>query len=84
MHPVVPHRSHSLSLPDEARFVLSRGLHLEDDGDNVDQTPIHNPYPSKMIPPLNFAMVSDGIYRSGYPNQKNFAFLRTLRLKSVL
>lgn len=23
-----------------------------------------------LIPPLNFAMVSSGIYRSGYPNKK--------------
>ena len=37
-----------------------------------------------LIPPLNFAMVSKGVYRSGYPNKKNFAFLRKLGLRSIL
>jgi len=37
-----------------------------------------------LIPPLNFAMVADGIYRSGYPSKKNHQFLKTLGLKSIL
>ncbi|KAI9179022.1 tyrosine-protein phosphatase siw14 [Blastocladiella emersonii ATCC 22665] len=37
-----------------------------------------------LVPPLNFAMVASGVYRSGYPNRKNFAFLRTLGLKSIV
>mmetsp|Transcript_8112 Transcript_8112/g.11170 ORF Transcript_8112/g.11170 Transcript_8112/m.11170 type:complete len:221 (-) Transcript_8112:116-778(-) len=37
-----------------------------------------------LIPPTNFAMVAKGVYRSGYPNAKNFAFLKKLRLKSIL
>lgn len=37
-----------------------------------------------LIPPLNFAMVAKGVYRSGYPNTKNFAFLKKLGLKSIL
>lgn len=37
-----------------------------------------------IVPPLNFALVSDGIYRSGYPNKKNYEFLKSLDLKSVL
>uniref|UniRef100_V5F2I9 Protein tyrosine phosphatase n=1 Tax=Kalmanozyma brasiliensis (strain GHG001) TaxID=1365824 RepID=V5F2I9_KALBG len=37
-----------------------------------------------IVPPLNFAMVSRGIYRSGHPNERNFEFLRRLNLKSVL
>ena len=37
-----------------------------------------------IVPPLNFALVADGIYRSGYPNKKNFEFLSRLNLKSVL
>ena len=36
------------------------------------------------IPPMNFAMVQKGIYRSGYPNQKNHKFLSKLQLKSIL
>ena len=37
-----------------------------------------------VIPPLNFALVQKGVYRSGYPNERNFPFLVRLRLKSVL
>eukprot|EP00833_Pecoramyces_ruminatium_P005478 jgi/Orpsp1_1/1179510/evm.model.c7180000069601.2 len=29
-------------------------------------------------------MVSKGIYRSGFPNTKNFAFLKKLKLKSIM
>ncbi|KNC97528.1 uncharacterized protein SPPG_07004 [Spizellomyces punctatus DAOM BR117] len=37
-----------------------------------------------VVPPLNFAMVAPGVYRSGYPNKKNFPFLKKLRLKSIM
>ena len=37
-----------------------------------------------LIPPLNFAMVDKGVYRSGYPNMKNLPFLQKLRLRSVV
>eukprot|EP01052_Picozoa_sp_SAG31_P021811 SAG31_NODE_1705_length_7491_cov_3.705222_4_plen_178_part_00 len=37
-----------------------------------------------MIPPANFCMVARGIYRSGYPNHRNFGFLKTLRLRSIV
>lgn len=38
-----------------------------------------------LVPPLNFELVAlGGLYRSGHPNERNFSFLRTLGLKSVL
>ena len=37
-----------------------------------------------LIPPLNFAMVCPGVYRSGYPNSKNFPFLEQLNFKSIV
>ncbi|CAK9182292.1 unnamed protein product [Ilex paraguariensis] len=36
------------------------------------------------IPPLNFAMVDNGIFRSGFPDYPNFAFLQTLGLRSII
>lgn len=36
------------------------------------------------VPPLNFAMVDNGIFRSGFPNAANFSFLQSLRLRSIL
>ena len=37
-----------------------------------------------IIAPINFSQISPGVYRSGYPNKKNFPFLQRLKLKSVL
>ncbi|OQU76031.1 hypothetical protein SORBI_3010G079000 [Sorghum bicolor] len=37
-----------------------------------------------LVPPLNFAMVDDGIFRSGFPDTSNFRFLKTLNLRSIV
>jgi hypothetical protein len=37
-----------------------------------------------LIPPENFNMVSEYIYRSSFPKKKHFTFLKKLGLKSVL
>lgn len=39
---------------------------------------------ASFIPPLNFAMVEKGVYRSGFPNHANFPFLKTLKLRSII
>src|SRR5205814_977716 len=31
-----------------------------------------------LVPPLNFAMVMPGVYRSGYPNARNHSFLTSI------
>ena len=36
------------------------------------------------VPPLNFSLVEDGIYRSGHPVPINFPFLKTLNLKTII
>jgi tyrosine-protein phosphatase OCA1 len=37
-----------------------------------------------LIPPLNFGMVEDDLYRSGEPNVLTFPFLETLHLRTVV
>lgn len=37
-----------------------------------------------LVPPLNFAMVMPGVYRSGYPNGRNHSFLRSLGVRTVV
>ncbi|GLJ40145.1 hypothetical protein SUGI_0822770 [Cryptomeria japonica] len=37
-----------------------------------------------LIPPFNFSMVDNGVYRSGFPNTINFPFLETLHLRSII
>ena|ERR1051325_7004355 len=41
-------------------------------------------YEEELIPPDNFSMVSNWVYRSSFPKKKNFAFLKKLGLKSIL
>lgn len=35
-------------------------------------------------PPINFSMVDEGIFRSGFPQPPNFPFLKTLQLRSII
>ncbi|XVF75259.1 hypothetical protein PTKIN_Ptkin13bG0173100 [Pterospermum kingtungense] len=36
------------------------------------------------VPPLNFAMVDTGVFRSGFPDSANFSFLQSLGLRSII
>ncbi|NP_001130476.1 tyrosine specific protein phosphatase family protein [Zea mays] len=67
----------------------------EDDGDAMPQPSSYAVLPRRegelvsaeellLVPPLNFAMVDHGVYRSGFPDASNLPFLETLRLRSVL
>eukprot|EP00455_Lapot_gusevi_P033218 TRINITY_DN362_c0_g2_i1.p1 TRINITY_DN362_c0_g2~~TRINITY_DN362_c0_g2_i1.p1 ORF type:complete len:192 (-),score=15.02 TRINITY_DN362_c0_g2_i1:381-956(-) len=64
-------------------------MSYSDDDDEPESKRRHGPTgllgPEKMIiPPLNFSVVFQGIYRSGYPHPRNFEYLRTIGLKSIL
>ncbi|XP_030971015.1 tyrosine-protein phosphatase DSP5-like isoform X2 [Quercus lobata] len=37
-----------------------------------------------LLPPSNFSMVEDAIFRSGFPQPHNFPFLDTLNLRSII
>lgn len=37
-----------------------------------------------LIPPPNFGMVEDGLYRSGQPNELSYPFLERLHLKTIV
>lgn len=36
------------------------------------------------VPPLNFSLVEDGIYRSGFPMPINYQYLEQLKLKTII
>ena len=38
----------------------------------------------KLIPPINFAPVENGVYRSGQPSAINLDFLRELKLNTIV
>ncbi|KAI1163137.1 tyrosine phosphatase family-domain-containing protein [Nemania serpens] len=35
-------------------------------------------------PPVNFAIVSEGLYRSGYPQAQDYPFMQSLKLKTIV
>jgi tyrosine-protein phosphatase SIW14 len=37
-----------------------------------------------VTPPINYSMLCPGVHRSGYPTKRNFTFLQTLRLRSIM
>eukprot|EP01132_Coremiostelium_polycephalum_P006599 gene6599-8168_t len=37
-----------------------------------------------LIPPFRFAIVEEGLFRGSYPTEKNFRFLRRLKLKTIV
>ncbi|XP_004140125.1 tyrosine-protein phosphatase DSP1 isoform X2 [Cucumis sativus] len=52
--------------------LLSNGTDYNNAGDDL------------FVPPLNFAVVDTGIFRSGFPDSSNFSFLQTLGLRSII
>lgn len=50
----------------------------------MDSLGVYSPNLDLVIPPPNFAMVSPGVYRSGYPNVVNHSFLKSLQLKTLI
>ena len=72
------------------RIHASRPIPPETPGTPLVPQPLYLPPPAlpaveeDLVPPENFALVSPGVYRCGFPLKKNFAFLETLRLKTVL
>lgn len=52
--------------------------------ENVYSLPKEVALDEPLLPPQNFAIVSSFVYRSSFPTRKNFPFLRSLGLKSVL
>jgi tyrosine-protein phosphatase OCA1 len=36
------------------------------------------------IPPQNFGMIEENLYRSAQPNELNFPFLEKLRLRTII
>mmetsp|Transcript_13090 Transcript_13090/g.15883 ORF Transcript_13090/g.15883 Transcript_13090/m.15883 type:complete len:223 (+) Transcript_13090:173-841(+) len=42
------------------------------------------PQKKLLIPPLNFSLVNKGVYRSGYPNKRNFDFLETIGVRTFI
>jgi len=72
------------------RIYASRQPPPETPGTPTVPQPLYLPPPAMpaveedLVPPENFSLVSAGVYRCGFPMKKNFRFMETLRLKTVL
>ncbi|KAF7826262.1 putative tyrosine-protein phosphatase DSP4 isoform X1 [Senna tora] len=69
---VVDDHHHHLSRPVSSDAGAADGCDEVEDGEDF------------FIPPLNFSMVDNGIFRSGFPEPANFSFLQTLGLRSII
>lgn len=56
----------------EENMISATGKETDRDGEEL------------FLPPLNFSMVDYGVFRSGFPDTANFAFLQTLGLRSIV
>jgi len=72
------------------RIYASQQPRPQTPGTPVIPQPLYLPPPAlpaaeeDLVPPENFSVVSNGVYRSGFPMKKNFRFMESLRLKTVL
>ena len=72
-------------LPPFLRLALEgKERHDTMDSEPASSTIARRPPPLILVPPLNFANVAFGISRSGHPNERNYEFLRRLKLKTIL
>lgn len=74
---------------DDAKYHINSNTsnHVDEDGNECETKDAEEEEfdpRGKLVPPLNFAIVQPGIYRSGFPNPRNFSFLKTLKLKSII
>lgn len=63
--------------------VVERNVFLQAQFDEADDAVV-SVEELNLIPPLNFSMVDNGIFRSGFPDPANFSFLQTLGLRSIM
>lgn len=91
-----PTMGDSASLHDRPVEILARNPALPK-SISIDSSPEHSQAPLQheqlqtillarpgYVPPLNFSLVEDGIYRSGFPMPINYPFMEQLKLKTII
>ncbi|KMT02476.1 hypothetical protein BVRB_9g204230 isoform B [Beta vulgaris subsp. vulgaris] len=62
-----------------------RLLSSEDNYNNTNNNNVDDDLEAQFfVPPLNFSMVDNGVFRSGFPEPANFSFLQSLGLRSII
>ncbi|EDK44216.1 conserved hypothetical protein [Lodderomyces elongisporus NRRL YB-4239] len=71
--------THDLPNPNQNKVILPSSL------TSTSITPTIEPQiPLNLVPPLNFSLVEDGIYRCGFPMPINYPFLQQLNFKTII
>ncbi|CAN1843414.1 Tyrosine-protein phosphatase DSP1, partial [Linum perenne] len=85
------HRRRRAAAESKSREKIRRGDVQDNRSRHLHQLPQSPPPPPSgddhelnLLPPLNFSMVDNGIFRSGFPNSTNFSFVKTLGLRSII
>ncbi|KAI1374724.1 tyrosine phosphatase family-domain-containing protein [Hypoxylon crocopeplum] len=74
------HRSlHLTSLRTESPEIVLREAYV-----SAKDIAVERPLPLSNAPPVNFAVVLPGLYRSGYPQASDYPFMLTLKLKTIV
>ncbi|KAG2732937.1 hypothetical protein G9P44_003927 [Scheffersomyces stipitis] len=69
----------------DPHIVHSSNGNIDIDVENGNVIPFRTFYHKpQYVPPLNFALVEDKIYRSGFPMPINYPFLKQLKLKTII
>ncbi|KAI3870494.1 hypothetical protein MKX03_022687 [Papaver bracteatum] len=72
-------------LEDEEEFAVDKKIVSKEEVSVERQNEVRNEEEENMlVPPLNFSMVDNGVFRSGFPGVSNFTFLETLGLRSII
>lgn len=85
----------SNQLTEHASCTHHEDLPVDESGENIDQAKTRTPSPITqtlapgrlrcLFPPSNYgAVVPGAVYRSSYPQEKNFEFLESLKLKTII
>lgn len=69
------------TVPDLGNGQFEHSLSHQEQGSPLKTTIIPRP---NYVPPLNFSLVEDGIYRSGFPMPINYPFMKQLKLKTII
>ncbi|KAL2938785.1 Tyrosine-protein phosphatase DSP1 [Bienertia sinuspersici] len=79
------HHHHQQQQLYTSSFLLPQVDYADDDYDEDDVECVVNDVEEQFfIPPLNFSMVDNGVFRSGFPEPPNFPFIQTLGLRSII
>lgn len=83
--PVIPETFYKKALqPTGVTYIQDPPEQNAQQGSKTDCLILERPLNISNHPPMNFSKVSDGLYRSGYPQAQDYPFMQGLNLKTIV